>query len=62
MLQVFRLLDRKDTQLLLAPTHEEEVTQLVKQDVISSKQLPVRLFHIGSFLSSQFFDFDALPY
>lgn len=45
--ELFRLSDRKDAQLLLAPTHEEEITQLVKLDVNSSKQLPVRLFHIG---------------
>ncbi|KAG0152469.1 hypothetical protein CROQUDRAFT_35292 [Cronartium quercuum f. sp. fusiforme G11] len=45
--ELFRLSDRKGTQLLLAPTHEEEITQLVKQDLVSSKQLPVRLFHIG---------------
>ncbi|EGG10840.1 uncharacterized protein MELLADRAFT_42095 [Melampsora larici-populina 98AG31] len=45
--ELFRLSDRKDAHLLLAPTHEEEITQLVKLDVNSSKQLPVRLFHIG---------------
>lgn len=33
--------------MLLAPTHEEEITALVASDVISEKQLPIRLFQIG---------------
>jgi prolyl-tRNA synthetase len=33
--------------LLLSPTHEEEVTHLLKSDIDSSKQLPIKLFHIG---------------
>ena len=33
--------------MLLAPTHEEEITALVSSDVLSEKALPVRLFQIG---------------
>lgn len=33
--------------MLLAPTHEEEITALVSDDVLSEKALPVRLFQIG---------------
>jgi len=45
--ELFRLSDRKGSSLLLSPTHEEEVTNLVKGDIDSSKQLPIKLFHIG---------------
>lgn len=34
--------------MLLAPTHEEEVTAMVASDVQSERQLPVRLFQIGN--------------
>jgi prolyl-tRNA synthetase len=33
--------------LLLAPTHEEEITQLVGAQLQSPKQLPIRLYQIG---------------
>lgn len=33
--------------MLLAPTHEEEITAMVASDVKSERQLPVRLFQIG---------------
>lgn len=33
--------------MLLAPTHEEEITQLVANELRSSKQLPIRLYQIG---------------
>ncbi|KAG0172579.1 hypothetical protein DFQ30_010193 [Apophysomyces sp. BC1015] len=33
--------------MLLAPTHEEEITQLVASELRSSKQLPIRLYQIG---------------
>lgn len=33
--------------LLLAPTHEEEVTRIVAQHVTSASKLPVRLYQIG---------------
>ncbi|WAR63599.1 hypothetical protein PtB15_17B199 [Puccinia triticina] len=45
--ELFRLKDRKGSPLLLSPTHEEEVTNLVKTDIQSGKQLPIKLFHIG---------------
>ncbi|OAD74424.1 hypothetical protein PHYBLDRAFT_22752 [Phycomyces blakesleeanus NRRL 1555(-)] len=45
--EFFHLKDRKDTDLLLAPTHEEEITQLVGSELRSAKQLPIRLYQIG---------------
>ncbi|POW06098.1 hypothetical protein PSHT_10518 [Puccinia striiformis] len=45
--ELFRLKDRKGSSLLLSPTHEEEVTNLVKMDIQSGKQLPIKLYHIG---------------
>ncbi|MDN5669827.1 MAG: proline--tRNA ligase [Renibacterium salmoninarum] len=43
---IFRLKDRKDHDYLLAPTHEEMFTLLVKDLYSSYKDLPVRLFQI----------------
>ncbi len=43
---IFRLKDRKDADYLLAPTHEEMFTLLVKDLYTSYKDLPVRLFQI----------------
>ncbi|KAI8393414.1 uncharacterized protein BYT42DRAFT_524445 [Radiomyces spectabilis] len=45
--EFFRLQDRKETDLLLAPTHEEEITRLVAGELKSFKQLPIRLYQIG---------------
>ncbi|KAI8327337.1 hypothetical protein EDC96DRAFT_98258 [Choanephora cucurbitarum] len=45
--EFFRLKDRKESDMLLAPTHEEEITQLVAHDLRSFKQLPIRLYQIG---------------
>ncbi|KAF7723352.1 hypothetical protein EC973_002100 [Apophysomyces ossiformis] len=45
--EFFRLKDRKDSEMLLAPTHEEEITNLVASELRSSKQLPIRLYQIG---------------
>ncbi|KAK8050051.1 prolyl-tRNA synthetase [Apiospora phragmitis] len=45
--ELFRLSDRKDAPLLLAPTHEEEITNLVSKLVTSYKNLPLRLYQIG---------------
>ncbi|PHH75133.1 hypothetical protein CDD82_4561 [Ophiocordyceps australis] len=42
--ELFRLQDRKNTRLLLSPTHEEEMTALVASTVHSYKDLPVRLY------------------
>ncbi|THJ67738.1 proline--tRNA ligase [Arthrobacter echini] len=43
---IFRLKDRKDADYLLAPTHEEMFTLLVKDLYTSYKDLPVRLYQI----------------
>jgi len=45
--ELFRLTDRKDTKLLLSPTHEEEVTSLVASIVKSYRDLPMRLYQIS---------------
>ncbi|KAI1137939.1 prolyl-tRNA synthetase [Hypoxylon sp. FL0543] len=45
--ELFRLVDRKDVPLLLAPTHEEEITTLVSRTINSYKNLPLRLYQIG---------------
>jgi prolyl-tRNA synthetase len=45
--ELFRLQDRKGTEFCLAPTFEEEITHLVKQDVRSYKHLPLRLYQIS---------------
>ncbi|KAI0484741.1 prolyl-tRNA synthetase [Xylariaceae sp. FL0804] len=45
--ELFRLTDRKDYPFLLAPTHEEEITNLVSKRVHSYKDLPLRLYQIG---------------
>lgn len=45
--ELFKFKDRKDTPLLLSPTHEEEITSLVSQFVQTPKQLPVRVYQIG---------------
>lgn len=37
----------EEEQLVLAPTHEEEVTRLVAQHVSSAARLPLRLYQIG---------------
>ncbi|MCT1605887.1 proline--tRNA ligase [Nesterenkonia massiliensis] len=43
---IFRLQDRKDADYLLAPTHEEMFTMLVKDLYSSYKDLPVNLYQI----------------
>ncbi|KAJ6445564.1 prolyl-tRNA synthetase [Purpureocillium lavendulum] len=42
--KLFRLKDRKETDLLLSPTHEEEITTLVASTLKSYKDLPLRLY------------------
>ncbi|KIL84001.1 prolyl-trna synthetase [Fusarium avenaceum] len=44
--ELFRLTDRKDTLLILSPTHEEEITTLVAGIVNSYKDLPIRLYQV----------------
>jgi prolyl-tRNA synthetase len=43
---MFRLKDRKGFEMVLGPTHEEVVTELVKAYVSSYKQLPLNLYQI----------------
>src|SRR3954447_19199097 len=43
---IFRLTDRKDVDYLLAPTHEELFTLLVKGEFASYKDFPVTLYQI----------------
>ncbi|WP_329137174.1 proline--tRNA ligase [Streptomyces sp. NBC_01476] len=43
---LFRLTDRKGSDYILGPTHEEIFTQLVKDQVSSYKELPVILYQI----------------
>ncbi|KAI8979581.1 hypothetical protein BDF20DRAFT_974642 [Mycotypha africana] len=45
--EFFRFKDRKESDMLLAPTHEEEITQLIANDLRTIKQLPIRLYQIG---------------
>lgn len=45
--ELFKFKDRKETAMLLCPTHEEEITTLVSKFVQSPKQLPVRVYQIG---------------
>jgi prolyl-tRNA synthetase len=45
---LFRLKDRKGQECHLGPTHEEIITDLVRRDVRSYKQLPQNLYQIQS--------------
>lgn len=45
--ELFRLKDRKDAEFCLAPTHEEGITNMVRQDVKSYRQLPLMLYQFG---------------
>eukprot|EP00027_Filamoeba_sp_ATCC50430_P016788 CAMPEP_0168569772 /NCGR_PEP_ID=MMETSP0413-20121227/16356_1 /TAXON_ID=136452 /ORGANISM="Filamoeba nolandi, Strain NC-AS-23-1" /LENGTH=111 /DNA_ID=CAMNT_0008602331 /DNA_START=86 /DNA_END=418 /DNA_ORIENTATION=+ len=42
--ELIRLKDRKDAEFCLGPTHEEVVTDLVRNNVSSFRQLPLRLY------------------
>ncbi|KAJ2892422.1 proline--tRNA ligase like protein [Zalerion maritima] len=44
--ELFRFADRKGSPYLLAPTHEEEITNLVAKGLHSYKELPLRLYQI----------------
>ncbi len=46
--ELFRVTDRKDTSFALAPTHEEVITDLVKNYLVTYKKYPVNLFQIGT--------------
>lgn len=45
--ELYRLKDRRGSDMILAPTHEEEVTKLVGMEIESAKSLPVRVYQIG---------------
>ncbi|KAI9296187.1 prolyl-tRNA synthetase [Neoconidiobolus thromboides FSU 785] len=45
--ELFRLKDRKDNDLCLSPTFEEEMANLIDQLVQSYRQLPVKVYQIG---------------
>ncbi len=44
--ELLRLKDRADREFCIGPTHEEVVTDIVRRDVRSYKQLPVNLYQI----------------
>lgn len=44
--ELLRVKDRHDRDFVLGPTHEEVVTELVRKEVNSYKQLPLNLFQI----------------
>lgn len=44
--ELMRLHDRHEREFVLGPTHEETVTDLVKNELRSYKQLPLNLYHI----------------
>lgn len=46
--ELLRFADRKDAEFCIAPTAEEVITDLVKKDVSSYKQLPVCLYQFGT--------------
>ncbi|BAG13895.1 proline--tRNA ligase [Endomicrobiia bacterium] len=46
--ELFKLKDRKDAEFCLAPTAEEVVTDLIRKDIKSYKQLPVMLYQFGT--------------
>ncbi|TLD89081.1 proline--tRNA ligase [Helicobacter sp. MIT 05-5294] len=45
--ELLRFKDRKDNDFVLGPTHEEVVTELVKANIRSYKQLPLHLYQIN---------------
>jgi prolyl-tRNA synthetase len=50
---LFRLKDRKGTDYLLGPTHEEVVTDIARAGITSYKQLPVNLYQIQTKLRDE---------
>ncbi|MBY4798030.1 proline--tRNA ligase [Collinsella sp. AGMB00827] len=44
--ELMRVSDRHDREFVLGPTHEETVTDLVKDEISSYRQLPLNLYHI----------------
>lgn len=46
--ELLRIKDRKDAEFCLGPTHEEVVTDLVRREVKSYRQMPINLYQIQS--------------
>ncbi len=46
--ELFRLKDRKNSEFCLGPTHEEAITDLVRREVRSYRQLPLMLYQFGT--------------
>ncbi|HET6420139.1 MAG TPA: proline--tRNA ligase [Geobacteraceae bacterium] len=46
--ELLRFRDRKDAEFCLGPTHEEIVTDLVRREIKSYRQMPVNLYQIQS--------------
>ena len=46
--ELLRIKDRKDGEFCLGPTHEEVVTDLVRREIKSYRQMPVNLYQIQS--------------
>jgi len=44
--ELFRVKDRKDSEFCLGPTHEEVITDLVRNNVKSYRELPLNLYQI----------------
>ena len=44
--ELLRFKDRKDTEFCMGPTHEEVITDLVRREVKSYRQLPINLYQI----------------
>lgn len=44
--ELLRIKDRKDTEFCLGPTHEEVVTDIIRREVRSYRQLPLNLYQI----------------
>lgn len=49
-MQLYKLKDRRGAEMILAPTHEEEITRLIGADTKSTRGLPVRVYQIGAWL------------
>ena len=45
--EFFKVQDRREAELLLSPTHEEEITSLVGSMIKSYKDLPLRLYQVS---------------
>ena len=51
---LFRLTDRHGRKLVLGPTHEEVITELIRAHVSSYKQLPLSLYQIQTKFRDEF--------